>query len=611
LATDAFSNLDPAFADSLKRLIAASGGKVSIFSGYRTPQRQAQLFSQAVQKYGSPEAARKYVAPPGKSYHNKGQAADLRGDLTTAHKLAAQFGLNFPMAYEKWHVEPIGARNTVRKGAQSGVPALTYPQPGPNLGQNAGNVGLEDVIAAFLAQANRPSRSDIPALYNPLSPTPQVNPAYDPALVGPQQPPPTTLTGPSDLQAKQSEARAGLDPTNPYLQQADREKALADFYKARAAILKTHPAATQTVPAETPLPNLPQAQIPQRQQPRLDPAAAILSALAGAIAPQFAGQFGAQPLQAGVQAADTAYQDQLRQYQLTQQQLMAQYEHDLAQHNETRKNALYGSEVDYNNRRQQVEDARAAALEAAQGQMSGTLAGSLAQTGAAEAAAAQHRQTAAELGERINYGLGQNASTLAAYSDANKQQNEVYKTLLPVLQHLQTAKESNQTRRDVARETAAAANARAQLTQTGENARSAARIASANARSAASIASREKIAAQKAQVDKTDTSKYSPQDQHNVDSWKQAYNTALHAETVATNQAIKEYPVSAEKQAGMSLDTFIDNRTARLKAVLKLQFDSWQQARQEAEAHLKAKGKPTGGGTGRMLRYDPATGTLK
>ncbi len=105
---------EAAFNQALNKMLAASGGKIRVFSGKRSTQRQVQLWQQALKKYGSPERARKFVAPPGKSFHEKGLAADLKyADAATrawAHTNAAKYGLHFPMAWENWHIEPIGSR---------------------------------------------------------------------------------------------------------------------------------------------------------------------------------------------------------------------------------------------------------------------------------------------------------------------------------------------------------------------------------------------------------------------------------------------------------------------------------------------------------------------
>jgi hypothetical protein len=114
---------DP-FADALQQMIAARPG-ISINSGYRSPERQAELYAQAIQKYGSEQAARRWVAPPGKSRHNHGIAADLAfatdADRQWAHENAAQFGLNFRMGHEPWHIELIGGKETA-VGNHSGEP---------------------------------------------------------------------------------------------------------------------------------------------------------------------------------------------------------------------------------------------------------------------------------------------------------------------------------------------------------------------------------------------------------------------------------------------------------------------------------------------------------
>lgn len=123
--SSALTGLNPGFGSALQQLLEAAGGRVWIVSGYRSPERQAQLFSAAVKKYGSEQAARKWVAPPGKSNHNKGFAADLGGDLDLAHRLAPKFGLYFPMAHEKWHVEPMGHRGD--KDAYTPAPGSDAP----------------------------------------------------------------------------------------------------------------------------------------------------------------------------------------------------------------------------------------------------------------------------------------------------------------------------------------------------------------------------------------------------------------------------------------------------------------------------------------------------
>jgi hypothetical protein len=127
-----FGDLQPQFAADLQRMIAAQGGGITPFSGFRSPARQAELYKAAVAKYGSEQAARKWVAPPGKSHHGFGTAVDLRyadeAARTWAHANAARYNLRFPMAHEPWHIEPIEAGASM--GAQPGV---TTQQPPPSL----------------------------------------------------------------------------------------------------------------------------------------------------------------------------------------------------------------------------------------------------------------------------------------------------------------------------------------------------------------------------------------------------------------------------------------------------------------------------------------------
>lgn len=104
------TGLRPAFNQKLNALISASGGRLHVVSGYRSVAEQRRLWNVALKKYGSASAARKWVAPPGRSNHNKGIAADLGGDLGWAHANAARFGLYFPLSNEAWHIEPKGSR---------------------------------------------------------------------------------------------------------------------------------------------------------------------------------------------------------------------------------------------------------------------------------------------------------------------------------------------------------------------------------------------------------------------------------------------------------------------------------------------------------------------
>jgi len=106
------------FKENLDRAIAAAkeaGFDVSVTSGERTHKRQQELWEEALAKYGSPEIARKWVAPPGSSMHEKGLAADLQygtGAREWMHANAGRFGLTYPLGNEPWHIEQAGARGS-------------------------------------------------------------------------------------------------------------------------------------------------------------------------------------------------------------------------------------------------------------------------------------------------------------------------------------------------------------------------------------------------------------------------------------------------------------------------------------------------------------------
>lgn len=155
------NDLDPEFAGALERFIGANPG-VTIYSGARSIERQTQLWNEALKKYGSPEKARKWVAPPGKSQHNFGKAADLRyksdAVRALAHKTARQYGLTFPLANENWHIEPIGARSrqAAPQSLMAGIEAPASSDPNVNPAQAGASASPED-LAALSAMTRDPN----------------------------------------------------------------------------------------------------------------------------------------------------------------------------------------------------------------------------------------------------------------------------------------------------------------------------------------------------------------------------------------------------------------------------------------------------------------------
>ena len=104
------------FRARLQQLVAASGGRIKIGSGFRTREEQARLY----------KAKPNLAAKPGHSNHERGLAADLvyadKNAAAWAHANAARFGLKFPMLnpkgkkFEPWHVELAAAPKTSYAG---------------------------------------------------------------------------------------------------------------------------------------------------------------------------------------------------------------------------------------------------------------------------------------------------------------------------------------------------------------------------------------------------------------------------------------------------------------------------------------------------------------
>lgn len=119
------TNMAPELQTNLTRFFQNAPPEIAeglgILSGYRSVERQRELWNEALRRYGSPEAARRWVAPPGSSQHNHGNAADLTWNgqslaqapawvVQWLHANAEAYGLTFPLSNENWHIELIGAR---------------------------------------------------------------------------------------------------------------------------------------------------------------------------------------------------------------------------------------------------------------------------------------------------------------------------------------------------------------------------------------------------------------------------------------------------------------------------------------------------------------------
>lgn len=104
------AKLTPALLAALRQAsLVATGDGIRIFvtSGWRSHAYQEQLFNQAVSKYGSAEDASRWVAPPGTSAHETGDAVDIgRADATAwLSRHGATYGLCQIYGNEPWHFE--------------------------------------------------------------------------------------------------------------------------------------------------------------------------------------------------------------------------------------------------------------------------------------------------------------------------------------------------------------------------------------------------------------------------------------------------------------------------------------------------------------------------
>lgn len=150
---DAMTLLDPQFASSLAAMFQAAPPEIRqnlrITSAYRSPEVQARLWEGALAKYGDPEIADNWVAPPGRSQHNRGMAVDFanaQGGLLRdpnspearwLAENASQFGLAVPMSWEPWQLEPAGARG--------GAAPAPSSQP-LSFGASVPKIGLADMF---------------------------------------------------------------------------------------------------------------------------------------------------------------------------------------------------------------------------------------------------------------------------------------------------------------------------------------------------------------------------------------------------------------------------------------------------------------------------------
>jgi hypothetical protein len=134
------AKLDPALLDAVRRAsmdAQPEGVHIYVDSGWRSREYQAQLFRQAVSEYGSEAEAALWVATPGSSAHESGDAVDIGPSDADAwlSKHGARYGLCQIYSNEPWHFE-------LRPGAiMRGCPRMSVD---PARGPTPNDVSLEE-----------------------------------------------------------------------------------------------------------------------------------------------------------------------------------------------------------------------------------------------------------------------------------------------------------------------------------------------------------------------------------------------------------------------------------------------------------------------------------
>jgi hypothetical protein len=140
-----WDNLDPRMKERLSRMFRDGGGRVWLGNGWRSEQQQRDMFldryrpdpngeiSWNGQKWTRVKGAP--AAPPGRSMHEIGLAADLEGDIAWANANAANYGLKHfaSVNNEPWHFQPAELPNSrAQFEAGGGIAASGGPAAGPS-----------------------------------------------------------------------------------------------------------------------------------------------------------------------------------------------------------------------------------------------------------------------------------------------------------------------------------------------------------------------------------------------------------------------------------------------------------------------------------------------
>lgn len=136
-------NLDPVFAGRLAAIAKEYNVKLSITAGFRSPEKQKELYAQY--KAGK----LKSCAVPGTSYHEISLAVDTSTQpiRNMNNVQLAKYGICKPLASEGWHLEPIEFINT---GSKANIPAVKILSPTDLSSQLKSKFALSDGTIAYL-----------------------------------------------------------------------------------------------------------------------------------------------------------------------------------------------------------------------------------------------------------------------------------------------------------------------------------------------------------------------------------------------------------------------------------------------------------------------------
>lgn len=153
VASKTFAGMHPTMQVRVRKLIEASGGKVGLGQGLRDPKQQLQMFlnrhvlDAGGDIYYDAKRWRRLpgkapAAPPGRSMHEIGLAADMTGDMGWIRNNASRFELQTfeKVNNEPWHVQPTElprGRSSYQRNPVWGLPPWGAPshdgitRPGP------------------------------------------------------------------------------------------------------------------------------------------------------------------------------------------------------------------------------------------------------------------------------------------------------------------------------------------------------------------------------------------------------------------------------------------------------------------------------------------------